>query len=74
MTPSDFELTRHPEFAKTYAYHLEINANRRPPAEKNHGFFTRGDHTDIICQYGLYGISEWCELNVVLGTIGIKED
>ena len=23
---------------------------------------------------GLYGISEWCELNVVLGTIGIKED
>ena len=24
--------------------------------------------------YGLYGISEWCDLNVVLGTIGIKED
>ena len=24
--------------------------------------------------YGLCGISEWCELNVVLGTIGIKED
>ena len=51
MTPSDFELNSHPEFAKTYAYHLEISANRRPPMEKNHGFFMRGDHTDIICQF-----------------------
>ena len=33
MTPSDFELNSHPEFAKTYAYHLEISANRRPLVE-----------------------------------------
>jgi len=24
--------------------------------------------------YGLYRVSEWCDLNVVLGTIGIKEN
>ena len=51
LTPSDFELNSHSEFAKTYADHLEISANRRPLVEKNHGFFTRVDHTDIICQF-----------------------
>ena len=33
MTPSDFEVNSHPEFAKTYAYHFSINAKRRPLAE-----------------------------------------
>ena len=33
LTPSLFELNSHPEFAKTYAYHLEISANRRPLEE-----------------------------------------
>ena len=34
MTPSLFELNAHSEFAKTYAYHLEINANLAPDIVK----------------------------------------
>ena len=40
LTPSLFELNSHPEFAKTYAYHLEISAKRRPLEEKI-TFFSR---------------------------------
>ena len=39
MTPSDFELHSHPEFAKTHAYHFATNAKIRPLGEKKSRFF-----------------------------------
>ena len=59
MTPSDFELTRHPEFAKTDAYHFAISAKNDLLWRKH--FFPHEGQQQLTPNY----TASWSQIPVV---------